>query len=390
MTPSASQFLLSPKGREITASITGLSLDPLALGSRLRKKYPDIEPANLAAVTELAETRVKAANKFDRASDMFFTREALEQSTGEAVARHRAKRFQGLGHVLDACSGIGGDAIALAGMVDSLDCVDLDEGRLAFCGENCRIHGHENVGLIARDVGEMIRVAAGYDAVFIDPSRRKGERRSSGLHVMEPPLEVMEALLRAAPRGAAKLSPSVRLDPLSIAHETEWIATADGLKEAVIWTGDFIRCETTVTLLHKNITLRDSDLPAAEPSIANAQDYIHEPDAALIRSGLLGRKASSLGMSLVSSEIAYMSSDAATDDPFFTSYRIIESLPFNMKKLERLLNDRDIGRVTVKKRGFPMLPEEVKKKLKLRGKKEGIVILTKVKGNNTAFVVERV
>ncbi|OLT16508.1 hypothetical protein BJF78_13855 [Pseudonocardia sp. CNS-139] len=45
---------------------------------------------------------------------MFFTRDGLEQSSAEVVARHTARRYAGAATVADLCCGIGGDLLALA------------------------------------------------------------------------------------------------------------------------------------------------------------------------------------------------------------------------------------------------------------------------------------
>ena len=141
-------------------------------------------------------------------------------------------------------------------------------------------------------------------------------------------------------------------------------------------------------MLHKGVTLAESDLPETEPAVSAAGGYIYEPDPALIRSGLLGRKGAYLGMHLVNQDIAYMSSDAVIKDPFFTGYRIEYKLPFNIKRLEKALRERNVGVLTVKKRGFPMLPEEVISKLRLNGHESATVILTREEGRHTAYIVE--
>ena len=84
MAGDAAIFLLTGDGRTITDSITGRTDDPLAAGTWLRKQHPDIEPSFLAAAVELASARIKAKGKFRLADRMFFTREALEQSSGAA------------------------------------------------------------------------------------------------------------------------------------------------------------------------------------------------------------------------------------------------------------------------------------------------------------------
>ncbi len=389
MTEDAATFLLSKRGREIAHSIKDKTDDPLAAGTYLRKHYPDIEPSYLAAVVELAVARVSGTRKFHRAGRMFFTREALEQSSGERIARHRAKRFAGLEKVCDACSGIGGDAVALAGAVQHLTCVERDSVRLAFCRENLSVYGF-SAELINADIIAMKDRLGDYDAVFIDPGRRPSGRRTLDLSAMEPPFEVVEELLQLVPRGALKLSPASQFDSVTIPHEIEWISDRDGLKEAVVWTGDFCTGETSVSLLHKGVTLVESVLPRVEPVVSAAGRYIYEPDPALIRSGLLGRKAAHLGMYLVSSDIAYMTSDTAIDDPFFVAYRIKDRMPFNIKRLEKILRERNVGVLTVKKRGFPMLPEEVISKLKLDGRNTATIILTRENGKHTAYIVEPV
>ncbi len=387
MTDDAATFLLSGKGREITGTIKGRFGDSLAAGTYLRKHYPEIEPSHLAAIVELTTARERAKEKFHNADMMFFTREAFEQSSGERIAQHRAKRFDGLDNVCDICSGIGGDAIALAGAVKHLTCIEKNHARLVFCRENLAVHNF-SAEMINADIIEINARLYGYDALFIDPGRRPGGKRTSELSMMEPPFEIVEKLLGMAPRGAVKLSPASEFDEVSIPHEIEWISDRDGLKEAVLWTGGFQTVKTSVTLLHKDITLVDSDLSDTEPDISTAGDYLYEPDPALIRSGLLGRKAAYLGMRLINKDIAYMSADTGIDDPFFTGYRVLEKMPFNMKRLEKALRGGNVGVLTVKKRGFPMQPEEVISKLRLNGKENATVILTREMGRHTAYIVE--
>jgi len=57
--------------------------------------------------------RALASGKFARAAMLYFTRDALEQATGETIAAHRARRYAPFGPVADLACGIGGDALAL-------------------------------------------------------------------------------------------------------------------------------------------------------------------------------------------------------------------------------------------------------------------------------------
>src|SRR5690349_9204285 len=61
----------------------------LALQKQLRRKFAD---RLVSAAFSLCELRRRAAEKFSRASEMWFDRQGLEQATSEAVARHKARR----------------------------------------------------------------------------------------------------------------------------------------------------------------------------------------------------------------------------------------------------------------------------------------------------------
>jgi hypothetical protein len=62
-------------------------------------------------------------------------------------------------------------------------------------------------------------------------------------------------------------------------------------------------------------------------------------------------------------------------------------LPFGVKRLRGLLRDRGVGRVTVKKRGTAVTPEELRRQLRLRGDGEATVVLTRVAGEQSVLLV---
>ena len=105
---------------------------------------------------------------------MWFTRDGLEQASGEALARHRATRYAGFAVVADLCCGIGGDLCALAPGRAAL-AVDHDPVHLRMARENARAHGAEEVAVACADV-QSLRLPPSL-AVFVDPARRAGGRR---------------------------------------------------------------------------------------------------------------------------------------------------------------------------------------------------------------------
>jgi len=127
------ETLLTPAGQ--AALTAAAELHPtedafLADFTRLSKSSP---PGLARAALETVLLRHKARSKFSRADAMYFTREALEQASGEEIARYRAGRFAAFGRVGDFCCGIGGDTIGLSERAEVV-AVDADPLRLAKIG----------------------------------------------------------------------------------------------------------------------------------------------------------------------------------------------------------------------------------------------------------------
>ncbi|WP_420855718.1 THUMP-like domain-containing protein, partial [Streptomyces oceani] len=122
-------------------------------------------------------------------------------------------------------------------------------------------------------------------------------------------------------------------------------------------------------------------LSAAEPRTPPTGPvgrYLHEPDGAVIRAHLLAEVADAVGGWLIDPSIAYVSADELVRTPYATAYEITDVLPFHLKRLRALLREREVGSLTVKKRGSPIEPEELRRKVKPRGKGSATVFLTRV------------
>ena len=85
--------------------------------------------------------------------------------------------------------------------------------------------------------------------------------------------------------------------------------------------------------------------------------------------------------------IAYVTSDEAFSTPFARSYEVLEALPYREKPLRAALHARGIGRLTIKKRGVSVVPDQLRKRLALRGDAEATLVLTRVAGKGTALLV---
>jgi hypothetical protein len=392
--------LVSPEGRE--ALLRARERSPreenfLAEWSALERRGVERELAR--AALETAILRARAERKFSRAGEMFFTREGLEQASAEGVARHRALRFRDLDGIADLGCGIGGDTIALAGSAP-VWAADREEIRLRLASENVRVCAPAHpVRFLLTDLlrpgmffaGRRTAAAPrGRFALYCDPSRREEDRRIRSVRRYSPPLETVAAW-RAALRSQAlcvKISPGVRWEEIEREPcEVEFVSWEGELREAVLWYGAFQSARRRATLLPAGETMTDGE--AGSDAISAPRAFLFEPDPSILRAGLVRQLAARLRADRIDPDIAYLTADEARPGLWAQAYRIEDVMPFGLKRLREWLRTRRVGRVVIKKRGSPLEPAELERRLRLRGEESRILFLTQVKGKHTVIIAGR-
>lgn len=385
--------LLEPDGQRLLAEVTdraGTEAD-LALGTRLRRSF-DIDLV-AAAVTQ-AHLRGRARAKLGAdAARLYFTHEALEQATRARVADHRAQRLAGTGtrSVLDLGCGIGADLLAYARAGLRVHGVDQDPVRVRIAAANLAALGLAGTTEVA-DATTVDR--SGHDAVFVDPSRRTARGRSFDPRAFSPPWDFVSALLAGS--AVVKTMPGIDHDLVPAGVEAQWVSDGGDLVEACLWGAPFAEVRRRATVLRADspdggpaASLSDGDDPW-QGAAAAPGPYLYEPDDAVIRAGLVTAVAALVDGWLLDPHIAYVSSDRLVATPFATAYRVLDELPFRDKPLKAALAARDVGSLTVKKRGVQVVPERLVQRLGLRGSTPATVVMTRVDGAGRAYLVERV
>ena len=365
----------------------------MALGERLRAAGHD--PALVAAALTQSRLRARATAKFGPfASGMLFTAAGLEQATRLEVAARHARRFAGAGlaRVADLGCGIGGDALALAGLGLGVLAVDRDEPTAAVAAANLR--RFSGTAVRCEDVASTD--LAGVDGVWLDPARRD----ASGRRVMDPrraspPLSFAVDLAGRLPVGV-KTAPGIdhELVPTGpgAPWECQWTSVDGDVVEAALWSGPLarpgVRRSAVVVRGGAAAVVDDASDPfaATAPPVGPVGGFLYEPDGAVVRAGLVGAVVAALDGRLVDPSIAYVTADRHLELPSATGYVVDEVMPFGLKPLRARLRERGVGRLTIKKRGTAVEPEELRRRLRLEGPEEAVLVLTRVAGRQSALL----
>ncbi len=385
MNHSALDFLFSPPGQRWladTAVAWHNQETHLAMATHLRQH---LTPDQTHAVLETVMLRDKALGKFSRAPEMYFTRDGLEQASGEVIAAHRAGRFAqaGLTRVADLGCGVGGDALAFTAVGQVLG-VDMDRVRLRLAQKNTAVYGFgARFTAVQADLTSW-SPSSRLDALFFDPARRDEQgRRLFSVHAYQPPLALWEVWRRVVPHTAVKISPGVAYEELPPPDEAEaeFISVEGEVKECLLWTGALHSgVARRATLLPSGVTLTTAVAPPRIP-IGEPGAFLYEPDGAVIRAHLVETLAAQLNARKLSDDIAYLTTDEWHPTPFARGFAVWDWFPFQLKRLRHYLRERGVGQVVVKKRGSPLEPDWVRQQLRLKGKNK-----KKRGGKDTAVV----
>ncbi|WP_432705189.1 THUMP-like domain-containing protein [Actinoplanes regularis] len=387
VTPELLALLQTPEGVEALAAAAVLvDGEPLAAASALRARGFGAELA-AAALTQ-ASLRHRAAVKFGSdATRMFFTRHGLEQATRAVVADRRAARLaaHGVETLADLGCGLGSDALAAARQGISVYAVEADPLTAALAAANAAAAGLSDLITVTCADATTVEVEK-YDAVFADPARRQtGRGRVFDPKAYSPPWDFIAGLAERVPRTVLKLAPGIDHGLLPPGAEGEWVSVGGDLVEAAFWCGPLARVPRRATLAGAGeLTGTGTERAPVGPVGA----WFYDPDPAVVRSHLVAEFAALIGGRLGDPEIAYVYTDDPVDTPFARRLGVTDVLPFSLKRLRALLRERGVGTLEIRKRGSALVPDQLRKDLKLSGPHAAGLVLTRVEGQPTVLLTE--
>jgi hypothetical protein len=362
---SAFNFVSSPVGISLLATVKYDDVIGNQLLPTIERLRVECGSAATSLIVDLVAGYESAVRKFGPCPPRWYSRVGLQQASGATTALHRAKRLAAFGKVLEFCTGMGGDALALGHCGVSVSSIESDPVLAAMARLNVSEAGLAQLVRIHTGRAEDW-VIDGFDAIYADPSRRTGLYRSTSLRSISPSIEYLSDVTARVPAAAIKLAPASSISDVQSSFpsaEIEFVSVEGELKETVVWISAAAHYSRRATALPSGAELT-GEVEAYLP-VHEVRAYVADPDPALIRSGLFREFASSTGIdhSLLADRIALLTSDTAVATPFARYFRVIDCLPFSDRNIRKRLHDLNAGLLSVRSRGFPEASEAIRCRL---------------------------
>ena len=354
--------------------------DPATLMLQARR-YPQLPVLELV---QQIQARQKAAQKLPawaQHPDVIFpVTLSVEQSSSEVTAAFKATIVKG-GLLIDLTGGFGVDSLYFARHFEQVIHLEQNHDLQQIASYNFKLLGAENIQSINTTAEEFLQGYPGKaDVIYLDPARRGN--RDEKLHLLqdcEPDvLHLLPLLFEKANAVLLKTSPMLDIDQAleQLGHvEQVWVVAVQNEVKEVLYLlqphapapADVPR--TAVNLLpqtsSQSITFTRSAEEAATPHYADPQEFVYEPNAAILKAGAFRFLGQKYNLSkLHPNSHLYTSATLIPDFPG-RSFRCLAISRYNKKELMRHLPAKKAN-ITV--RNFPEPVAEIRRKT---GIKEG-------------------
>ncbi|UZH55219.1 class I SAM-dependent methyltransferase [Salinimicrobium tongyeongense] len=306
----------------------------------------------------------------------------LEQTSSEVTAKYKASLVAGAS-LADLTGGFGIDSYYFSEKIEKVQHLELNPELQEIAEHNFEVLGAKNVISEACDALNFLKnTSERFDWVYIDPSRRDeaGGRVFFLSDCLPNVPENLDILQEKAENILIKTSPlldlQAGLNELENVREIHVVAVDNDVKE-LLWVLNKNASEgieiKTVNFQKKEKQVFNGIFGGNPPeNYSEPKNFLFEPNAAIMKSGLFGRLGNELGLEKLHPNSQLYTSDAPVNFPG-RRFKVLQILPFRKKQLKK---DLQLKKANITTRNFPESVAELRKILKIKEGGESYLFFT--------------
>lgn len=355
------------------------------LASLMLKKspFPEFSMAQLVQQIKGMQVAAKKFPDFLKSGIIFPPHLNLEQTSSQTTAKYKANLVSGATFV-DLTCGFGIDAFYISKDFQDVVLVE-NNANLVQLVENNWNFLNRKATFISEILEQFLRnIDQKFDVIFLDPARRDQQKRKVFLLEDLSPniLDLQNTLLEKAKIVMIKLSPLIDLkyllSQLKGVLSVHLVAVKNEMKEVLILLSSDnliqqpkIHCVNLETQ-ELDFVFKTEELDQKLASFSDIKDFLYLPNNAVLKSGAFDLIAMRYGLEKLH-----------PNTQMYTSKQLIFNFPgriFKVKKIET--KDLKKGmQFNIISKNYPLKPEEIKKKYKLKdGGKSFLICTQSMKG----------
>lgn len=296
---------------------------------------------------------------------------SLEQCSSKSTAEYK-KQFLSGKHLIDLTGGMGIDSLALSENYNQTTYVEQFDWLCEVFDHNSKILG-KNLKVVNSSAEEVLKALDGKADFFIDPARRN-EHKKQVFHFenCSPNLiELLPLFERKAEKVLVKAAPmidiSLGIEQLKSVSAVHVVSVKNEVKEVLFLLDYQVKNEPTITCANletnqPEFSFKQSQEKMRSAKIAPVEKYIYDPNASILKAGAFKSIANS-----------YELIKLGVNTHLYTSEKLIRNFPGRVfEVIKSDCTKKDIaqlipsGKANVITKNYPMKPEELKKKFKLK------------------------
>ena len=312
----------------------------------------------------------------------------LEQASSQSTAEYKSKNLVGKSF-LDLTAGFGIDAYFLSQNFEEVTLVEQNSDLIKIVEHNWKVL-NQKANFINQNLEEYIEslrepktdTYTKFDVIYLDPARRdQNNKKKFLLEDLSPNLLEIEEKLRAiSDKIIVKLSPlidiSYLVSELKNINEIKIIAVRNEVKELVLIMENKEKREKSRDTKITCVNL-ESDEPEfsffineeknASSEFSESSNFLYIPNNSILKAGAFNIISEKFGLKKLH-----------PNTHFYTSENKIENFPGRVLKVEKIdgKNLKKNDQFNIVSKNYPLKPDEIKKKYKLKDGGDHYLIFT--------------
>ena len=378
-----------------------------------RNRFPQLSDADFRFLLQQIEGRQRTCEKLPTLSALpdwwFPVRLSCEQCSSEATARYKAQIAGACSRLIDLTAGYGIDTFHLAALAREAHYVERNAELCAIAEHNFQLYRpHIQVhNTTAEDFLSSLpisdtrypisdtRYPISDTLIYLDPARRS---QSGGkvfrIEDCEPNvIELLPTLRMHADRILIKFSPMLDITAALRVLGTDWdthiVAVNNEVKEVLFLTGKGVIHAVNIRtreMRTDRFSFRPEDEKQAPLRLAPAiQQYIYEPNAAIIKAGAFRLIGERYGLQKLDTN-----THLYTSDTYVSGFpgRVWEVIEAEVKDPKKQLDTK--AKYSILSRNYPLSPDDIRKKYKLKDGDDRYLLAARHQGKPKLILATRI